>query len=143
MTNYTFANLDDWAANVTERLTAVVQGSTDRVIAVAQTPVAKGGRMPVDTGFLRNSLVSSINGQGGLEGASSYALVAGQMEAGDVATFGWTAAYARRLNNGFTGTDAAGRTFNQSGRHWVEGAAAQWQAIVTAETEKAKKAAGG
>lgn len=141
MADFIFAELDKWVLQTERRMKAVVRGATDRVMDIAQTPEAKGGRMPVDTGFLRNSLVSSVNGGGTAKGASSYALIAGTMDAGDIATFGWTADYARRLNGGFTGQDKLGRTYNQAGRHWLEGAAAQWPAIVAAETLKAKAAA--
>ena len=54
------AQVDDWIAK-SERLSmAVLQQATQAVINEANTPVAKGGRMRVDTGFLRNSLKANI-----------------------------------------------------------------------------------
>ena len=142
MTTFTFANLDQWAKQTQERMNAVVRGSTQEVAKRAQTPRAKGGRMPVDTGMLRNSFQSSLNGSTSLTGGDSYVMVAASMEAGDVAEFGWTAAYARRINYGFAGTDSKGRTYNQQGAHFLEGATMQWPAIVAAEVAKAKAAVG-
>lgn len=120
------------------QMKAVLTESVQDVVAEAQTPVAQGGRMPVDTGFLRNSLVSELNGAQVAQGAGSYALAAEGMEPGDVARFGWTAEYALRMENGFVGEDSLGRTYNQPGRHFVEGAAAQWPAIVAANVGKLK-----
>lgn len=142
MTNYTFSNLDAWARATQARMNAVVRGSTQEVARLAQTPRAKGGRLPVDTGALRGSFQSSLNGSTALTGPESYVMIAATMEAGDVAEFGWGAAYSRRVNSGFTGTDALGRTYNQQGAHFLEGATMQWPAIVAAEVAKAKAAVG-
>lgn len=113
-----------------EQMRAVLQASVQDVIEEAQKPIAQGGRMPVDTGVLRNSLVSELNGAQVAQGAAGYTLAAAQIEPGDVARFGWTAAHAMRQEYGFIGEDSKGRSFNQAGKHFVEGAAAQWPAIV-------------
>lgn len=112
------------------QMQAVLSASVQDVLEEAQKPVAQGGRMPVDTGFLRNSLVCELNGSQIGTGATSYTLAAAGMEPGDIARFGWTAAYSLRVELGFVGEDSLGRTFNQQGRHFVEGAAAQWPQIV-------------
>lgn len=138
----TFAQMDQWATMVTARLDAIVGGSTERVFEIAQTPRARGGRMPVVEGVLRNSFQASLNGSTSLSGPVAYEMIAAQMKAGDVAQGGWTAEYARRVNSGFTGTDARGRTYNQEGAHFLEGAAMQWPSIVREETAKAKAAVG-
>src|SRR5690606_12512139 len=54
--------VDDWVLATEKRLTAVLRESTRRVIEVMQTPVNEGGNMPIDTGFLRASLVVVVNG---------------------------------------------------------------------------------
>lgn len=141
MAEYQMADLDKWVLATTERMNAVARGSVQRVVEVAQTPRAKGGRMPVDTGALRNSLASSLNGSTALTGGDAFVLVVGDMEAGDVAEFGWTVEYARRVNFGFIDQDSLGRSYNQSGAHFLEGAASQWQQIVEGEVKKAKAAA--
>lgn len=121
-----------------EQMRAVLSASVQDVIAEAQRPIAQGGRMPVDTGALRNSLVSELNGTGVAQGAEGYTLAAARMEPGDVARFGWTAAHAMRQEFGFVGEDSLGRSFNQQGKHFVEAAAAQWPSIVEKNTARLK-----
>lgn len=142
MAKYTFANLDQWALKTERRIDAVVKDSTQTVVETMQTPRAKGGKMPVDTGNLRNTLKSSLHGGLGAQGAESHVMVAASMRGGDTATFTYTAAYARRVNSGFTGTDSLGRSYNQQGAFFVEGAIDQWPALVRASVAKAKAAVG-
>jgi len=133
MVKYTFATLDQWTKKTEKRIDAVLKDATQSVVAVAQQTKAKGGRMPVDTGNLRNSLQSSIAGGASGEGKESYIMVAGNMKGGDVATFTWTAEYAAAVNNGNRG---------RPGAHFVEGAVDQWPAIVRASIAKAKARVG-
>ena len=133
MTKYTFATLDQWTKKTEKRIDAVMKDATQSVVAVAQQTKAKGGRMPVDTGNLRNSLQSSIAGGASGEGKESYIMVAGNMKGGDLATFTWTAEYAAAVNNGRNG---------RPGAHFVEGAVDQWPAIVRASIRKAKARVG-
>ena len=133
MTKYTFAQLDRWTKKTEKRIDAVLKDATQSVVAVAQQTKAKGGRMPVDTGNLRNSLQSSVAGGAMGEGASSYILAAAGMKGGDVATFTWTAEYAAAVNNGNNG---------RPGAHFVEGAVDEWPAIVRASIRKAKARVG-
>ena len=134
MTKSFSAQIDAWTRKTKARMDAVVKSSTQDVVALAQKPVAKGGNMPVDTGFLRASLQSSLNGSTGLTGPESYTLTVANMEAGDVATFGWTASYARHVEYGTQG---------RPGRHFVGNAALQWQRIVADNVTKAKAAVHG
>jgi len=133
MVKYTFATLDQWVLKTEKRIDAVLKDATQSVVAVAQQTKAKGGRMPVDTGNLRNSLQSSVAGGASGEGKESYIMVAGNMKGGDVATFTWTAEYAAAVNNGNRG---------RPGAHFVEGAVDQWPAIVRASIAKAKARVG-
>jgi len=133
MVKYTFAQLDQWTKKTEKRIDAVLKDATQSVVAVAQQTKAKGGRMPVDTGNLRNSLQSSVAGGAMGEGASSYILAAAGMKGGDLATFTWTAEYAAAVNNGNRG---------RPGAHFVEGAVDQWPAIVRASIAKAKARVG-
>ena len=133
MVQYRWSTLDQWTKKTERRIDAVLKDATQSVVAVAQQTKAKGGRMPVDTGNLRNSLRSSVAGGAMGEGASSYILVAGNMKGGDLATFTWTAEYAAAVNNGNRG---------RPGAHFVEGAVDQWPAIVRASIRKAKVAVG-
>ena len=129
MARYTFATLDQWTKKTERRIDAVLKDATQSVVAVAQVSRDKGGRMPVITNNLRDSLESSIAGGAFAEGEASHILVAPQMKGGDVATFTWTAEYAAAVNNGNRG---------RPGAHFVEGAVDQWTAIVRASTAKAK-----
>jgi len=133
MVQYRWSTLDQWTKKTEKRIDAVLKDATQSVVAVAQQTKAKGGRMPVDTGNLRNSLQSSVAGGAMGEGASSYILVAGNMKGGDLATFTWTAEYAAAVNNGNRG---------RPGAHFVEGAVDQWPAIVRASIAKAKARVG-
>ena len=133
MVQYRWSTLDQWTKKTEKRIDAVLKDATQSVIAVAQQTKAKGGRMPVDTGNLRNSLRSSVAGGAMGEGASSYILVAAGMKGGDLATFTWTAEYAAAVNNGNRG---------RPGAHFVEGAVDQWPAIVRASIAKAKARVG-
>ena len=142
MVQYTFATLDAWTKKTQRRIDAVLKDATQSVVAVAQTSKGHGGRMPVITNTLRGSLESSIAGGASGEGEKSHILVAPLMKGGDLATFTWTAEYARRVNNGFTGADSLGRNYSQVGAHFVEGAVDQWPAIVRASIAKAKARVG-
>ena len=133
MAQYKFATLDQWTKKTERRIDAVLKDATQTVVAVAQTPKAKGGRMPVDTGNLRNSLMSSVAGGAAGQGEDSYIMAAAGIKGGDVATFTWTAEYAAAVNNGRNG---------RPGAHFVEGAVDQWPAIVRASIAKAKARVG-
>ena len=92
----------------------VAQESTQRLINHAQTPKAKGGKMPVDTGFLRASGRLSLTGvptgpvrgdpnKGGNAYPSPDTVELSGFNLGMTIFWGWTAVYARRqeLYNGF------------------------------------------
>lgn len=100
------ASLKAFEKKVKEQALNIIRESAQDVIEDAQLPKAMGGRMPVVTGNLRNSLQSSLNGSGLTSGEQSYILTIASMELGDLVTFGWTAEYALRQEFGFTGTDA-------------------------------------
>ena len=136
MVQYRWSTLDQWTKKTERRIDAVLKDATQTVISVAQTPKSKGGRLPVDTGNLRNSLQSSVAGGAMGEGASSYILAAAGMNGGDLATFTWgndDVPYAAAVNNGNRG---------RPGAHFVEGAVDQWPAIVRASIAKAKARVG-
>lgn len=96
-------------ANTEEKLMMVMQQSLLNAVNEMQTSVAKGGKMRVDTGFLRASGQSSLNGlptgpsrkpkdakPGSYDWASSQTeATIGSMQFGSTFFFGWTANYAR------------------------------------------------
>lgn len=102
------AQVDAWAKGSVKRMTAIQRESTQRTIDDAQTPTAKGGRMRVDTGFLRASGQLSLNGMptGPVRGNPTGTYTEGQFgkptelvlarsTLEDTLFFGWTANYAR------------------------------------------------
>lgn len=143
------ASVEAFAEKSVAQMQAVVSESIQDVMDIAQTPVANGGRMPVDDGHLINSVVTELNGsqigrassaadQGGANSTANIALLVTQIQPGDIARIGWTAAHAMRQHEGFVGEDSLGRSFNQEGKHWVDGAAAQWQQIVAKNVGRLK-----
>lgn len=117
------ADLSRFADLTEDKLRRVMQASIQDVLTIAQTTVAQGGSMPVDTGFLRNSLVSELDGSEVARGGDSFVLTIAQMQIGQTSRFAWTAVYARARH--YKGPD-----FGQGGGMWRDKAAQQWQAIV-------------
>lgn len=140
MTSFS-ATVDAWVSETVDRTERVFKGAAQEVIKDAQLTVAKGGRMPVVSSNLRNSLVSGLNGSTSLSGPEAYriSLIA---KLGDTIEGGWTMPYAMRIEFGFTGTDSLGRSYNQAPRFFLRGAAQKWPAIVQKEAAKAKARAG-
>lgn len=105
------ATIRRFVAETSETLDAVFRQSTQELIADIQTPVAKGGRMRVDTGFLRASGQASLTGMptgpvrppenakpgqysDGAEVPTLTIVTIAKAKAGDTIFFGWTANYA-------------------------------------------------
>ena len=131
------AQVDEMIATNERRLTAVMRQSLQDVINEAQTPVAKGGKMRVDTGFLRASGQISYNGmpsgpsRGASDAPGSYnyneattTAELGKLSIGQTLYFGWTAAYARyrELYDGF-----------------LESALQKWPQIVAKNTDELRR----
>jgi len=138
MVRFSFAQLGEWAEKQARIADAVVKQSTNDVIVQASktaTGVTRGGSLqrgyvPRDTGILAASLVSTLHGSTAItQGDGEFALVVGGMAAGDVATFTWTAPYARRMHYGDD---------TRQGWHWVTEATNDWQSIVAGNVAKAK-----
>jgi len=119
------------------RQQAIFATSASEVMRIASVPKAQGGRMPVDTGALRNSTRASTSGMP--SGSSSPPeLVFATMKVGDTVTVGWTVAYARRMEFGFFGPDKLGRVYTQPGNHYLTTAVQQWPQIVDRVTREAQ-----
>ena len=123
-----------WVDKVHGATEAVFKQSAQAVVAEMQTPVSEGGRMRVDTGFLRASLMASTSSMPGIvkgkgpEAGKTYEADFGQIEAviagseaGDTIYFGYTAAYAAAREYGANGQPADG---------FVRLAAQRWPTIV-------------
>jgi hypothetical protein len=88
------ADVKAFAGKTEKQMLAVAKQSLQDVVKIAQTPVAQGGQMPVRDGFLRNSLVTELNGSQIGAGADSYILGLSALQLGDVFQVAWTADYA-------------------------------------------------
>lgn len=123
------AQLADIRNLTLQKIEAVAKQSIQDVVDDMQLPKAKGGRMPVDTGFLRNSLVSGLDGAFGPPAADSYTGVIAGMQIGDVVKFAYTAEYAIHQELG---------TSKMQGNHFMGVAAAKWPAFVAANAARAR-----
>jgi len=137
------------------RMRATAREAVQDTVDIAQTAIAKGGKMPVDTGFLRASIVANVgsmpSGKTQPTGNRKYSerqTVSGEpisvsllkWEPGDKLLFiGWSAAYARRLEYGFSGQDSLGRTYNQQGMGFLRGAVELWPRTVDAAAKRVRK----
>lgn len=76
---------------------------------------------PVDTGFLRANWVDTL-AEDAIEASPSpvVGLAIAQLEIGDIIYIVNPVRYARRIEYGFYGEDALGRTYNVEGRHMAE-----------------------
>lgn len=106
--------IDKIVINTSQRLLAVVRTAISDTINEAQVPTAQGGKMRVDTGFLRSSGVASLEGMpfGPSRGDKdkSYQwngdflnIILAKLNVGDTFYWGWTAHYAkyREVYDGF------------------------------------------
>ena len=114
----------------------VLEGAQTSAQGITAGGTLKHGRIPVVSGDLINSLAVEVNGSLGPQGAGAYTVAITGYNIGDYMRFGWTIEYAMRVENGFTGTDETGRTFNQSGWHFVSHNAAKWPGIVARYVER-------
>lgn len=131
-------DLNKWVLKTEARMEAVAKESFQRLINEAQQPVAKGGNMRVDTGFMRNSGIASINtlpigksinpftkkNEAGEWDLNSQVAVINSLKIGQIIYFGWTANYAihRENKDGF-----------------VRRATQNWPHIVDQVTKEAQK----
>lgn len=117
------AAVGEWAGDTKWRMKIVRDRSILEVIRIAQLPRAEGGRMRVDTGFLRSSLVAFVGaanppsthpyGPGPFRyDHEKVARVVARARLTDRITFVWTADYARAREYGtrLQAADAFART---------------------------------
>lgn len=117
------ASFDQWAKQQQVNMDALARQSCQELSfnVVISTPV--------DTGFLRSSwqpsignMTVSMDSTADPTGAAAlsrvYMTITG-VKAGDLYHMTNNAAYAKRLEFGFVGTDSLGRSYNQKGRFFV------------------------
>ena len=121
------ADVEAFVEKTKEQMLRVAKQSIQDTVRSAQVPVAQGGDMPVDLGFLRNSLVTEIKGAS-LDGPNSYVLGLSSFELGDPFSVAWTASYAIPRHY------AVG--VGQGGGLWRDKAAQRWESVVQANARK-------
>lgn len=130
------ATINQFVGGSQRLLDAVFRQSTQRVISIAQKPVAEGGNMPIDTGFLRASFVTSVGSMPSQRAAEGRTYAAAQAEvvatisrlrAGATFYGGWTADYAVHQEYGSRGRPP---------RAFLRKAIQQWQQIVTETVQR-------
>lgn len=138
------AQVSEWAKAELEREEAIFHEAAQTVANEVRTPVAEGGRMPIDTGNLRRSLMASTADMPTIREDktefqdSGIELVIAGSQLGETIFLGFQAAYAARMNYGFVGTDSLGRIYNQTGFGFVDAVAQRWPQIVTQAEAKVR-----
>ena len=129
MANVTIA---EWVAKSEARLDAVWKTAAQDIAREMQTPSAKGGKMRVDSSFLRNSFSADINKTPSGNGETPYtsgpiSIVVNRAKIGDTVVFGWSANYAIYVEARFS---------------FLRSAAQNWQQIVIKAAQKVKTRVG-
>jgi hypothetical protein len=122
--------IDEWILMSEELTGAVVKEASQELAIAANNPVGNGGRMRVDTGFLRNSIVASLNqipsgpdvkpdnySKIGWE-PTEVATTINRMKPDDTLYIGWSAEYAAYREN----QDFFARTAAQNWSKYVDDA---------------------
>lgn len=143
------ASVSEWVRKSEAITHAVIQTSAQRLMefanldgpSIGNNSPGKGGRMPRVTGFLKNSARAQIgsmpagpreNGSETTFGENDWrggvTLVIAQMKPGDVLFMGWSAVYARKMEQKYG---------------FMKGAALEWQRIVDEVAAEAKARIGG
>lgn len=95
------AQLNDWSRKTQARTNATLKNACQMLVEEVQRTRGKGGNMPVDTGFLRNSGLAQIgslpSGSSSPSNMTAAVLVINQIQPGDRFYFGWVANYAKYM----------------------------------------------
>jgi hypothetical protein len=142
MTGDFAAQVDAWTAKARRRAEAVFRESAQRVVEEMKRPVGAGGKLPVDTGYLRASIQASTAtmplirrgahpepGHSYMDNASEITMVIANMKLGEIIYIGVTAEYGAHVEYGARGRPPAG---------FVRGAAQGWQGLVNEVTAAAR-----
>lgn len=127
--------VDQIVVNTKEKMLAVMRNSLQETVQTMQVPVAKGGKMRVDTGFLRSSGAASLqglpNGVSENPGKTPHSwngvnleLTLANMKIGDSFYWGWTAKYAK---------------YREAYDGFMEAALQNWQNQVNSSVNKIRK----
>ena len=147
------ATVSDFCREVEGAAEATLQLAAQMVYNQVRTTYNEaGGRLPIDNGDLRRSIVADASsmpeikqGQTEFSDQSASSLqILGSMELGTVSFIGVTAAYGPRMEYGFVGTDSLGRVYNQAGFGFIAAEEQAWpQTVVKAEAQVQSRYQGG
>ncbi|QHG70159.1 hypothetical protein [Ensifer adhaerens] len=140
------AQVSEWVKQEQAREAAVLRTAAQMVANDVRITTAQGGRMPFDTGNLKNSLMASTTAmptvdQGEKEypdNTGSIELMIADLSIGETLYLGFQAAYGPRMEYGFVGADSLGRVYNQQGFGFVEAAAQDWPQTVKRAEEQVR-----
>lgn len=127
--------VDEWILKSQELTEVIVKDAAQEMAISASEPVGKGGRMPIITGFLRNSITANIgslpSGENkkpkeyvGVWNPTELVATINRMKLGDKLFIGWTAIYAQKRENE---------------RVFMRTAAQNWPQFVAESTNKLKE----
>lgn len=140
------AQVSEWVKQEKEREAAVLRTAAQMVANDVRIAREAGGRMPVDTGNLKNSLMASTTAMPTVDqGEKEYPdntgeieLIIADLSIGETLYLGFQAAHGPRMNFGFVGTDSLGRLYNQQGFGFVDAAAQDWPQTVKRAEEQVR-----
>ena len=147
MASWRGVNPADWAQETQDEMLAVFRQSVVLLAREMTRTRDDGGVAPKITGNLVRSILAQVNQRVQVSSAEDFAgsdvgAAVAQALLGDTVYLGFQAAYARRVNSGFVGEDAMGRTFNQQGAGFVERAINLWPQIVDQATREVRDGVG-
>ena len=119
-----------WARRQELAMEAVIKESVQELAEDVVKPRARGGNMPVDTGFLRNSMAAAVNSVPSGEPSDMFdmqpvVLAINNVKAGDRLVLGFTANYAKYMEAKY---------------FFVRHSAQDWPKFVTKATNKVARA---
>lgn len=137
MTSFS-AQVKNWTEKAKRNTRLVFVNAVQMMARELSETTGTGGLVPYDTGNLRRSFMASTSSLPAVrpdvefndDPMGSITLTIAGLKIGDTVYLGWQAAYAMRLNYGFTGQDSFGRTYNQAGLLFAETAASNWDRYV-------------
>jgi hypothetical protein len=118
------AQIDDWVKTSEARMSAVVKTSAQKMGEEVTKPIPQGGRLPVDTGYLRASFSASVNsipsGAGGTKFAMSPIVLAiAKLKIGDRLIMGFGASYAKYMEARYAFVRSSVQNWPQYVKHSV------------------------
>lgn len=136
-----------WAADQQDNLLAVFRQAVILLARELTRTRDDGGVTPKITGNMIRSLLAQIGAAVTVSEAKEFAgsdigATVAQALLGDTVYLGFQANYALRKNYGFVGEDSLGRTFNETGAHFVERAVNMWPLLVDQAVQDVKNGVG-